>query len=351
MNYPYPDHTKLPGPLFRTLLLFVRQTSSTAAIINIGHSVIDKTSHQHFLHDVNRALRGESLTPHVSYKKWADEYHLLRRSPFAECAIEFHSKYLCDLKEHCHVLWPFPTYRLAITPERNHLDGHYMSFSATGLLKLCRVHPLLTPSVVIKSALALLVISRTNHTHALFGSFEASRSDFPFSSDQNATNDTMDIAGPVFNVLVNLVAFRPKESVLNYLLAMQQEQSLFNKHATVPWREVFSRIRCTDKTFAQIADALLYNWMPGLSALVAGPVPYGSMEVSQIQIRAKFGMLVNAGISQNGTEVILQFEGSLANRSTMWIERVGEELKNICLWLVKEESWSLPLENFTQSIF
>lgn len=34
MNYPYSDHTKLPGPLFRTLLVFVRETRSAVAITN-----------------------------------------------------------------------------------------------------------------------------------------------------------------------------------------------------------------------------------------------------------------------------------------------------------------------------
>lgn len=34
MNYPYSDHIKLPGPLFRTLLVFVRETRSAAAITN-----------------------------------------------------------------------------------------------------------------------------------------------------------------------------------------------------------------------------------------------------------------------------------------------------------------------------
>jgi hypothetical protein len=34
MNYPYHDHTRLPGPLFRALILSVRENNSTVAIVN-----------------------------------------------------------------------------------------------------------------------------------------------------------------------------------------------------------------------------------------------------------------------------------------------------------------------------
>jgi hypothetical protein len=34
MNYPFEDHGMLPGPLFRCLVIFVRETSSAAVITN-----------------------------------------------------------------------------------------------------------------------------------------------------------------------------------------------------------------------------------------------------------------------------------------------------------------------------
>jgi hypothetical protein len=33
-NYPFQDHAKLPGPLFRALIVFVRKTNSAAVITN-----------------------------------------------------------------------------------------------------------------------------------------------------------------------------------------------------------------------------------------------------------------------------------------------------------------------------
>jgi hypothetical protein len=34
MDYPFPDHTLLPGPLFRALIVFVEETNSAAIITN-----------------------------------------------------------------------------------------------------------------------------------------------------------------------------------------------------------------------------------------------------------------------------------------------------------------------------
>jgi len=34
MNYPFKDHAKLPGPLFRCLVVFVRETNSAALVTN-----------------------------------------------------------------------------------------------------------------------------------------------------------------------------------------------------------------------------------------------------------------------------------------------------------------------------
>lgn len=313
--------------------------------------MLDKTSHQHFFEDVSRALNGETLSPHISYKEWADEYHLLRKSPSAENVIAFHVNYLRDLKEHYHVLWPHPTYQLVVTPERNDLDGHLLTFPAPALLHLCQTHSFLTPSVVIKSALALLVISRTNHSHAFFLSFEGARSKFPFAVGRRAADDVMDVAGPVFNAVGNLVAFQPKETVLDFLNRMQHDQNQLSQYATVPWREVLPRIGCTEEAFSLAAESLLYNWMPGLSALAAGGAPFENMRMMQVHIRAKLGMLMNAAMTQDGTGVVFFLQGSLANRSTLWTERFGEELKNICLWLAAEQSWSMQTGDFVHSIW
>ena len=218
--------------------------------------------------DLDRALGGQQLHPHSSFKSWADTYHTLRKSPVAENAIAYHVSYLRNVKDHCHSVWPNPMARLTVMPERAFESGHLVTFEIPALLQLNKSHPEITAQVLVRAAFALLVISHTNHSHAFFMSFEASRSRYPFLSPASSQkSDAIDVAGPTLGAVLNLIAFEPEETVLGYLSRVQRESAELSQHFPVPFHEVLDRLECDDDVFLRAANSMIFNWMPGLGAL------------------------------------------------------------------------------------
>ncbi|KAG2413222.1 hypothetical protein HFD88_002411 [Aspergillus terreus] len=355
MDYPFPDHTLLPGPLFRALVVFVQESQSAALITNTSHSILDAVYHRYFHDCIDSALGRNPLPQSVSFNVWADSYHALRKSPSAETAVNVHVEYLHDIHEHVHALWPYPTHQLTVSPERADQDGHIVIFTAPSFVHLRERHPQVTAPVILKAALALLAISHTNHTHALFLNLEANRSTFPFLPSSLAAHtglEAADVAGPTFSGVLNLIPFQPEQTVLDYLLHIQQVQAMLSAHANVPWYEVFRRLGLpAHEILPQVAESLIFNWMPGLGSAVFGENPFRNMKVAQTHIRTKLGLLASAGAGgPDGSNIVLFLQGAIANCSSVWVEKVAEDWKKIALWLAAEESWALPVARFADCL-
>ncbi|KAE8150514.1 hypothetical protein BDV25DRAFT_139749 [Aspergillus avenaceus] len=352
MNYPFPNHTFLPGPLFRAIVVFVREANAAALITNISHSLLDAVYHRLFNEDIDHALGGSPLQPHMPFKTFADAYYALRKSPKAKATVRFHVEYLRELRQHYHVLWPHPTPRLTVAPERQKEDGHVTTFVAPSFVRLRDKFPNLTAPIVLKAALALTVVSHTKHTHSVFLNFEANRTRYPFLpasiASQASLQETSDIAGPAFGAVINLIRHNPEETVLDYLTRIQRTQVLLTEHGNVPWYEIFRRLDLpAHDILPTIAESLILNWMPGLGAAVLGENPFQHMTVLQTHIRTKMGMLVNASATgPDGSHIVLLLQGALANMSTREISRVADEIKRISLWLADEETWSMRVGQF-----
>ncbi|KAI9038290.1 uncharacterized protein KD926_010946 [Aspergillus affinis] len=274
-----------PTRLGLTLGLYVLIRQSRDTLDRFSHCVLDKTFHMSLHDDLDRALGGQPLHSHVSYKSWADTYHTLRKSPVAEATVAHHVSYLNDIKDHCHVVWPHPMTELTISPERELANGHLVTF-------------------------------------------EGSRSKFPFLPPASSSSSTaIDVAGPVLSCVLKLIAFKPQETVLNYLCRVQQESAELSQHSPVPYHELFPRLNCTDDVLVRAAESMVFNWMLGMSALASGANHLRNMAMTQLHIRANIEMLANAALTGDGKGIVLLLEGSLTNRSKVWTERVGEELK------------------------
>ncbi|KAF9890794.1 hypothetical protein FE257_005364 [Aspergillus nanangensis] len=346
MDYPFPDHTLLPGPTFRALVVFVRETNSAAVITN--NAIYLRRINE----DIDRALQRQPLHPRVPFNAWADSYHTLRSSPGAETSINFHVEYLRDVNQHIHALWPHPTPQLTVSPERSDQNGHMIRFAAPSFVYLREKHPLITAPIILKAALALQVLSHTNHTHAVFLNLEANRSTFPFIPQSLAGytpfSGAADVSGPTFSGVLNLISLHPSETVLDYLFRVQQDQAKLTAHANVPWYEVFRRLGLpANEVIPRVAESLIFNWMPGLGAAVAGENPFQEMTVAQTHIRTKLGMLASADSNgPDGRNIVLFLQGAVSNRSSIWVERLAYEWKRIALWLAAEDSWGIPVERF-----
>lgn len=321
----------------------------------MAHAIVDVTYHSQFHEDLDRALSNQPLQPQPTFKSWAEAYHILRKSPIAASAVKFHAQYLEDLQDHKHALWPRPTSRLTVSSERVAKDGHVVVFAAPSFVRLRKQYPSLTAPIVLKAALALMVILHTNHTHALFLNLEAQRASFPFIRDSfpfKVVSEAADVSGPTFGGVLNLVEFRPTETVLEFLMRIQKEQENLTKHANVPWHELSQHTgHPMGSILPAVAESIIFNWMPGLGRAVLGENPYRNMTVKQTHIRTKLGMLASAGAGGvDGSQIVLFLQGALANMSSLWVERAGEEMKNIALWLADETSLHTRVAEFTNHL-
>ena len=315
---------------------------------------MDATHNRFFLEDLDNALAGRPLNVYTPYKTWADSLYTLRTSPLAKQAVKYHVSHLKGISEHKHALWPFPTPRLDVSPERADIDGHVITYSAPDLLRLREKYPQLTAPIVIKAALALLTIYHTNHTHAIFLSLEANRARFPFIPESYSSVgefDHADVPGPTFSGILNMIAYQPHETVIEYLSRIREYQVEQTKHGSVPWHEVLRELDCLD-VFPATAESLMFNWMPGLGAQVSGGQnAYSHFKLVQTFIRVRMGMLVNAGtFGPNGSDVVFLLQGALTNMSTAWSVLFAEKLKKISLWLAAPKSWSKPVGQFIECV-
>ncbi|PYH43685.1 uncharacterized protein BP01DRAFT_384339 [Aspergillus saccharolyticus JOP 1030-1] len=144
-----------------------------------------------------------------------------------------------DLRDHQHAFWSIGTPETHISPHRIYTGGETLDFPAPSVVRLRQRYPHLSAPVLVKAAVILLILSRTNHSHALFVSMEAARSEYPFVDDDDGHRDAVDVAGPTFNWVCSLVAFCPEESILTFLTRVSSEQLAQTKHAHVPWHRVF----------------------------------------------------------------------------------------------------------------
>jgi hypothetical protein len=147
--------------------------------------------------------------------------------------------------------------------------------------------------------------------------------------------------------VLNLLAYNPTESALDFLLRVHRDQASLTAHASVPWHTVFHRLNLSADILPSIAESLIFNWMPGLGAALSDTNPYQNMEILQTHIRTKLGLLASAAAGgPDGTHILLLLHGALANTSTVWVQRAAEQWKRIALWLADEGSWHKPVSGF-----
>ena len=306
------------------------------------------------MEDMDNALAGRPLNSYIPYKTWADSLYNLRTSPLARQAVKYYVSHLKGLPEHKHALWPYATPRLESAPEREDIDGHPMSYSLPDLLRLREKYPQLSAPILIKAALALQVISHTNHTHAIFINLEANRTRFPFTPESYSSLgefDDVSVPGPTFSGVLNMIAYQPHETVIEYLSRIREYQTEQTKHGSVPWHEVFRELDCPD-VLPAASESLMLNWMPGLGSLAgAGQNSFSHFKLNQMYMRVKMGTLVNVGtFGPDGSQVVVLLQGALTNMSTAWAVHFAERLKKISLWLAAPESWGKPVGQFMECL-
>jgi len=362
IRYPHPEHATHPGLLFHALLYHVEELNSAAFVMYLHHSVHDASSMRLVLEDLNKALSAPErpLQPHVPFKTWADIYHSLRNSPRATIEVDWHVKRLSNLHLHRKALYPpAKVPRQATTADPDGLD---YGFDAPQLLNLKKHHPQTTASVVLKAAMALVNITRTQHTHALFSNFEAARSTLPFWPDTlsplsttNTTSlsdvDASDVAGPTMNAVTNLIPIHRSESALALLTRLQTEQLQLTKHAHAPWRRIMSALDAlhpgenAGDILPETHQTQFLTWVPGFLG------DYERIRVAQIAIRAALGLVFVAGLGgERATTYMISLRWDVANYSREETEAFVGDVEKAVMWLLEERNWGWEVGGFLDGI-
>ncbi|KAH8879162.1 acetyl-CoA synthetase-like protein [Thozetella sp. PMI_491] len=352
LNYPYPSHDAIPGPLTRIMFYDIQETNSAAAVLCINHAVMDGTMLQILNEDLEQALeQTPKLHNHLDYKLWADTYHGLRTSGGAKTAVRWHLNRLRGVAAHKKALYPSHSHH---GPAGHNDDIVRHSFDIPGLQELRCNHPHLASSILPKTALALFNIYRTGHTHALFTNLEAVRSNFPFLPAAvealSSPVDASDVAGPTMHGVINFVEVRAEETVISLLNRMQHDQTSLTRYAAAPCYDIMSELGPVDGAMVpNIFMAQIYNWVPGRGAAeTESESPYKNFELVQVGVQPR---------GESSTEVGLDLEAGLGgqNSSTMFFllrgdgfardeyEKIASELEKLTTALAKRENWNCPV--------
>lgn len=370
-RHPSPESVDYPGPLFRVLLFDVREVDGAAVVLSANHAIIDASMAQMIQEDLDRTLaaasKSESVTsyallselePHVDYKAWADWHYNLRTSTEARAATKWHVRRLKSLAEHVKTGALFPsTPRSGETAAlRRGEEPVLISVDVPGFQTLRKEHPHITAAVVVKAAVALANVQRTGHSHAAFGNLEAARTYFPFVSrslmDQATSGQehfvATDVSGPTFQMVFNLVEVDNgrRETVLQFLQRMQDEQTALSKHASAPLREIIKGLDeaspGSGALLPRLIDTQHFNWRPGLGT--TGTEPFQHMKVSEPAVRPTTGLVFHAGLGGKQSQTL--FMVVLCDGSRVTTEEaasMGEAVVAITQWLMTKDNWTLPV--------
>lgn len=270
--------------------------------------------------------------------------------------VDWHVRRLSDLHLHRKALYP-----PAKVPRRGTTadpDGWDYGFDAPQLLNLKKHHPHITASVVLKAAMALVNITRTQHTHALFSNFEAARSTLPFWPDtlrhlpaNNNTSlaelDASDVAGLTMNTVTNLIPVHRPESAISFLNRLQSEQAELTKHAHAPWRRIMAGLDAlhpdenAGDMLPETHQTQFLTWVPGFLD------DYENIRVARIAIRSALGLVFVGKLGgPRATTYMFSLRWDVANSSKEETERFVKDIERAVMWLLEHGNWDLPIGTF-----
>ncbi|KAF4983472.1 hypothetical protein FZEAL_1201 [Fusarium zealandicum] len=354
IDYPFPEHSRAPGPLFHCLIIHVEETNSAAMVMYVHHLVQDASSLRLFYEDIEHVLSHphEQLRPHVDYKAWAESFHALRFSPAATASVNYHVERLRGIhmhKDHLYPLAPLPREAIKESP-----DGLDYGFDAPGLIDLKKAYPDIIAAVVLKAAMSLVNVQRTGHTHAFFNNFEAGRERFPFIPESLAALspdafEASDVNGPVMQIVCNMIQVPRQEAAIDLLQRLQTEQGQLTRHAHVPLRLIIDTLNGDGShggdTVVEVHRTQFLTWLPGVLG------EYERLKVSQIGIRCAAGLVVVGGIGgRRATTYMMSMRWDVANYTREKTAEFVQDLERAVLWLTSSENWNRPVQAFLDEL-
>ncbi|KAL8783246.1 MAG: hypothetical protein Q9213_004758 [Squamulea squamosa] len=289
------DHAIPPGPLFKILLVQIRNKNAAGLIIFGHHSTFDALSMSTFFEDLDIALHTRKPPkPHAEFKRFAESMYRYLESPNANTAVAIHVERLKGHTSHRNALWPpqrAPQFFRGSDSQWTHVDGTPGKPSERQILDddepqgvagingsiilpclatLRSTHGI-TANIVFKAALALLNVHHTGASQAFFGQAEAARVwPAPEGEPDPGLPNTIDIAGPTFETVVNRIHVNRERSLLEWLRELQEEQALLTKYAQAPFQRIEAALRASSDPDTvsehELHDSVFrrqcFNWLP-----------------------------------------------------------------------------------------
>lgn len=362
--------------MYRTTIYDIEETESAGLVMSMNHAIVDASMAHMIQEDLDRALAivakspGATvpeilaqLQPHVDYKPWADSYFNLRTSVEARAATRWHVKRLQSLAKHVNAGALFPKKPAVSSTERQlavGLDPVRCSFDIPDIHRLRREHPDITAAVVVKAAVALMNMQRTGCPAAVFGNLEASRKYFPFVpkamlDHAGAHLEATDVSGPAYQMVFNIVEVgeSERETVLQFLSRMQEDQTLLTRYSAVPLREVIKGLDQVSSgagdLLPRIIDTQHFNWVPGLGT--TGTDPHQHVRTLAAVNRPTIGLIFAAGLGGKEQQtVFLNVYGDGHHISQEEAAGIGEQVEAITKWLVGRDNWKKPVTYVSASL-
>lgn len=211
-------------------------------------------------------------------------------------------------------------------------DGININLKIPGIKKLRQRYPHVTAPVIVKSAQALLNVHYTEQPFALFASPEAAHSSLPFLSDSlkdRVDVNCIDIAGPCFTMVINLIPVSPDQTLLGFLAQNQTHQEGLTKHAHTPLLKVMevlgtnSQHTGTGDIIPDIFRRQIFDWAPGVGSKAAKVREYENIEILQTLGRADSNLIFRAGLAGDGETLVLRCGWDDANTYREEVEEMA----------------------------
>ena len=357
------DFAAFPGPLFRIMIVQIKNTDTVGLIYHGNHAVFDALSIPLWLEDLDTALRSKKSVPQprADFNMYARIYYESRNHDDVNAACTYHYKRLRGITHVKEALWPprrapqwfkgndqnwihtdgtpgHPSERKELNNSKDTgLNGIRRSISLPSLPQLKQTHNI-TAQIVIKAACALLNVHCSQQQQAIFSQYEAGRS-WPLSSDATEQNlpNMMDIAGPTMEQILNRISVTRDETVSAFLERLRAEQIELTRHAHAPFRKLQAIIAADedlpgDALFDDICRRQVFNWLPNTRPR------YEHLQQVLVESRSDLGLQWNCmQVDQKTVEVHATFDGCQLRLEEVEVA-LGEMLE-AAGWVASLDSW------------
>jgi hypothetical protein len=319
-NMPFAE---AGGPCFVSQIVPVSGSRRPGIFIAVNHAVFDAFSITLFLDDLEDLLAGTRETPQswIPYSVFAEMYRLHRDGAAGQISKNYQLEKFHQLGNIEPCLWPpakGPGFMIGHDDGWKHWDGTsgkpeqrvsreptvgpeergepvHLTFEVPGLQALRSAHAI-EPFTLIKAAVALLNVSQTKQSRAVFSSTEAGRK-WPFMEPWIASQlpNPMSVAGPTLGWTFDFIPVNSSDTAGELLQRIAANQKIDSEHCHAPWDSVISDLGPERGHLVHdIAARQLVSWDPSTQRRAQSKQRF--IELQSRGLFLDYGLFFNFGL-------------------------------------------------------